>query len=103
MAEKPRSCVKCGGLLEAADGPGRPATYCSTTCRRLAEFEIRRIDRRLAAYELERRELKAEGPDPCDDDARQRRLRALRKWAAADERRLRELVGIGQNNQKAAA
>ncbi|RTL08574.1 MAG: hypothetical protein EKK62_06895 [Acidimicrobiia bacterium] len=103
MTKKPTTCAKCGTALAPYAGTGRPSAYCGEVCRRLAEYEIKRIDRRLAAYELERRELKAEGPDPFDDDARQRRLRALRKWTATDERRLRELVGSGQNNQNAAA
>ncbi|KAB2868478.1 MAG: hypothetical protein IT503_14370 [Burkholderiaceae bacterium] len=95
------TCVKCGNLFEREPGPGRPAAYCGATCRRLVEFEIRRLDRRIAAYELEQRALKYDGPgdDEWNERERQRRMRALRKWLAADEARLRELVAAGQGNQ----
>ena len=41
----------CGQPLEQKSGAGRPAKYCSTACRRAAEFEIRRIDKLLARLE----------------------------------------------------
>ena len=41
----------CGQPLEEKSGAGRPATYCSTSCRRAAEFEIRRLDKLLARLE----------------------------------------------------
>jgi hypothetical protein len=36
---------------------GRPPTFCSVACRRVAEHELRRIDRRLAGLEDERDRL----------------------------------------------
>jgi len=33
---------------------GRPPVYCSSACRRVAEAELRRLDRRLASLESER-------------------------------------------------
>lgn len=33
---------------------GRPPTYCSVACRRVAEAELRRIDRRIAGLESDR-------------------------------------------------
>jgi hypothetical protein len=42
-----QGCRKCGADLPARPRRGRPAAYCSEPCRRLAEYEIRRIDRRL--------------------------------------------------------
>jgi hypothetical protein len=91
------NCSKCGSPIERPAGPGRPAAYCSDVCKRLVEYELRRIDRRLAQYELEQRELKADGVDEWEEDEakRQRRLRALRTWIRTDEARLRELLGGG--------
>jgi len=97
----PRSCATCGAELPPKEGPGRPPTYCGEACRRLAEWRIRMLARRIAGYELEQRGLKFEGPsdNEWDERERQRRMRALRKWLAADEARLRELIAAGQNNQ----
>ena len=47
------TCVKCFRPL--ARGPvGRPAAYCSPGCRRAAEYELRRLQRRLERLEDER-------------------------------------------------
>lgn len=35
-------CPECSGPMPAAKSTGRPATYCSPTCRRAAEYAIRR-------------------------------------------------------------
>jgi hypothetical protein len=40
------SCLICSADLERPP-TGRPPTYCSKTCRRAAELEIRRAGRRL--------------------------------------------------------
>src|SRR5262245_65836804 len=47
-------CVKCTRAIET-NGTGRPAIYCSVPCRRSAEFEIRRLVRRLEKLEDEQR------------------------------------------------
>jgi hypothetical protein len=82
-----------------AAGPGRPPTYCGESCRRLVEYEIRRLDRRLGAYELELREELADRT-PAEDAwidklgrTRTQRINDLKKWMAADSARLHELVG----------
>jgi sugar-specific transcriptional regulator TrmB len=77
---------------------GRPPSYCSAPCRRLAEYEIRRLDRRLGRYEDQLREELADRNEAShwvDNLGRTRtqRLNDLRKWIAADESRLRELAG----------
>lgn len=46
------NCIKCNAKLPEHEGPGRPKDYCSTACRRAAELEIRRLDRRLEALEV---------------------------------------------------
>jgi hypothetical protein len=95
------TCLKCGAELERAAGPGRPPSYCGATCKRLVEYEIRRLDRRLADYEFQLREEQADRNDPAawiDNLGRTRtqRINDLRKWVAADEARLRELIGGGR-------
>lgn len=89
------TCAKCKAAIEPRPGPGRPPTYCSDACKRLIEFELRRIDRRLAKYESDRRELLYDGPydDSWDEAERKKRLRALRRWIDEDEARLRQLAG----------
>lgn len=92
--EKPDlQCIKCGSPLAPKAGTGRPAIYCGESCRRLVEYEIRRLDRRIAAYELELRGLRYDGPDDFDDTERQKRMRALRRWVTEDEARLLTLLG----------
>jgi hypothetical protein len=46
-----KRCVKCNGIIERQSATGRPASYCSTSCRRAAEIEIARITKRIAEYE----------------------------------------------------
>lgn len=89
----PDKCASCAAPLESHAGPGRPATYCSEGCRRLAEFRIRTLVRRIDRYETDRRNLLVRGIDPFDDAARQRRLRALRRWINEDNAALRGLLG----------
>ncbi|MGH8592342.1 MAG: hypothetical protein ACREX9_21850 [Gammaproteobacteria bacterium] len=48
MAEK--VCKSCGVSLPV-NRTGWPSDYCSTGCRRAAEFEIRRVNRRLESLE----------------------------------------------------
>jgi hypothetical protein len=46
-------CLKCRAPLTPTD-VGRPPTYCSTGCRRAAEYELRRIQRHLERLEAQR-------------------------------------------------
>jgi hypothetical protein len=98
MVKKLAGCLKCGTPISAAPGPGRPPTYCGETCRRLTEFELRRLDRRLSRYADELREEQADR-NPADawidnlGRTRTQRLNDLHRWIAEDEARLRELVG----------
>lgn len=41
---------KCRKEVRQVIGRGRPRTYCSDECRRLAESELRRLDLRLRHY-----------------------------------------------------
>lgn len=50
------TCRKCGAALAGRPGVGRPAWYCSTGCRRAAEYELRRAQDALATVEKRARE-----------------------------------------------
>jgi ribosomal protein L40E len=47
----PGICRKCGADLPEAAGPGRPRAYCSTGCRRAAEYEAKRINKAIEEVE----------------------------------------------------
>ena len=51
MNGKTASCVKCGAALPPGKAVGRPQRYCSTACRRLAEYEVSRLQSRLSRME----------------------------------------------------
>jgi hypothetical protein len=44
-------CQKCGTPIAQHEGRGRPSSYCSTSCRRAAEHEIRRLDKHITMLE----------------------------------------------------
>jgi hypothetical protein len=44
-----KRCRKCGGPLPEAATTGRLAAYCSVECWRMAELEVKRINRCLEA------------------------------------------------------
>ena len=46
-------CLKCRAPLTPT-AAGRPPSYCSTGCRRAAEYELRRIQRHLERLEAQR-------------------------------------------------
>lgn len=95
--EKLSPCPSCGAALPPHEGgPGRPAVYCSEPCRRLAEFRIRALCRRIEKYELEQREVKAGNHSYYEQEDYDRRLRALRTWIKRDNATLRALLG-GKN------
>ena len=96
MVEQLSTCPSCGTPFGPRPGPGRPGVYCGESCRRLAEFELRLIARRLDKSICSLRALQAEGASPPFDleaDERRRKMRALRKWIAEDQERLRALLG----------
>lgn len=45
------TCRVCGAGIEPKTTGGRPPTFCSVAFRRVAEFEIRRINRTLERLE----------------------------------------------------
>ena len=44
------ACATCGGQVNQSD-TGRPRVYCDITCRRVAEYRIRRITTLLSTAE----------------------------------------------------
>ena len=79
------SCLKCGEPLQRP-AAGRPPTYCSTTCRRAAESERRRLQRRLQGLEATLAAAEAQGRGD------QAQAIWLRKAIATAEGRLRVLL-----------
>jgi len=97
MSDQPR-CRKCSTPIEQSAGKGRPAAYCGIACRRLAEFEVRRLTRLLEG--LEEKRIHLEQPSvlahPIKDlygRTATEELDDLLKSMARVENRLRALLG----------
>ena len=90
--EKLTLCASCGAELEPHTGSGRPFVYCGEPCRRIAEYQIRALVRRLDKSEIELRSLKVDGGFYSDED-RRKRMAALRRWIKEDTAKLRSLLG----------
>lgn len=91
MGEK--VCKTCGASLPASKG-GRPADYCSTGCRKAAEYAIRRIDRRLEVLERALSNIRI-GPDCCYSTTmkgKEETIEAYEAEIALQTARLRELL-----------
>lgn len=52
-------CRQCGADLDQRMAPGRPRAYCSSRCKRLTEYEVRRLQRRLEGLESLAAEVRA--------------------------------------------
>jgi hypothetical protein len=91
------ACAVCAAALEPRSGPGRPSVYCGAVCRRIAEFKIRALVRRIESQEIELREISVRDSTLDEYDLAQRRTRrrALRRWLEEDRAALRELLGDG--------
>lgn len=89
------ACAQCGAPLDPPSGAGRPRTYCSTACRRLAELAIRRLNRRLEYLEgiLSHDRIAGSGEGAWCEPPAERRARIGRVSAEVVliERRLRSL------------
>ncbi len=86
-SEMNMSCPKCGGEVPSHEGRGRPSVYCSATCRRLAELEIRRLQRLLEGLERRRSSARLNGWRKDVED--------VGAEIARTEGRLRQLVESG--------
>ena len=87
------TCLKCGDPL-TKPATGRPPRYCSAPCRRLAEYEIKRLQRHLQRLETEREELRNSRLKLGDYLGRTHRQQVNdnHKAIAKAETRLRELL-----------
>ena len=90
-------CVKCGGALPPGKAVGRPPRYCSTACRRLAEYEVSRLQSRLSRLEDELLREKHNRSGLKDFSGRDvaARMVDLRADIEHTEARLRELIVAG--------
>lgn len=95
-------CQKCGRPLEKPR-TGRPPRWCSKGCRRAAEYEITRLQRRLQSLEDEREKRRGEkNRDGRDWLGRTHAeyARALEEGIREAEERLRALL---DDKQEAAS
>ncbi len=93
------TCPKCGKSVVQKPGDGRPEVYCGIPCRRLAEYEIKRVQRAIVNAEDEQKEWRQRADLGMHDDLVGQPGLSARKadWYAGEvarlEARLRELVG----------
>ncbi len=91
VRKKTRSCKSCAKRFPVTPR-GRPKDYCSTACRRANEFEIRRLNSRIARLEDR---ASANRLDPiamaigCGDGG-------LAEEIALQQKRLRELLNTDE-------
>ena len=91
-------CVECGRAVEHLP-TGRPRSFCSTACRRLAEFELRRVARRIERLETNLESLRGVRDDGIPDGyghSPQKRRELLVLGIKEAEKRLRDLLDAGE-------
>jgi hypothetical protein len=93
------TCIRCAAPV-TKPATGRPPTYCSTTCRRAAEFELRRCERRLERLEGKASDLRIEGAIPHGHDWHDRRLARVTLEIEHYERRLETLLRRGATTER---
>ena len=94
------SCIKCGTPLSYA-GTGRKPRYCAQSCRRAAEYELRRVQRHL--FNLEAQRTTYQRRQQVVKEARIKRriqedIDALTAAIDRQEARLRALLGAGEGS-----
>lgn len=98
VAKPTLTCIRCAADLPEPAATGRPARYCGDTCKRLAEYEVRRLDRRIAGYEFQLREELADRTPAAEawidnlGRTRAQRINDLRKWIKTDTERMQQLL-----------
>lgn len=90
-------CPKCASPVRQRPGRGRPRVFCSTVCRQVAAYEIKRLQRRLELRESRRltlRHMEGYGREIKDGLFRTwaEQLAAVEAEIAEDEARLRVLL-----------
>ncbi|MGH8729782.1 MAG: hypothetical protein ACREV9_16870 [Burkholderiales bacterium] len=94
------ACLKCGKLIDSNAATGRPKSYCSIGCRRLAEFEIRRLAQFLAKHEEQWR-LARWDRFGCADvlgRTREQQIEDLERALRDAESRLKALLDSGETH-----
>jgi len=88
-----RACPVCGSIVPESTG-GRPARYCSPTCRRLAAYELRRVQARLVRLENQAEACRRDRSGLADAHFSSPEQRAADIQAELDRNtaRLRELI-----------
>ena len=99
--EKLMKCQTCGTEIEKP-ATGRPKRYCSTACRRVAEFEIRRLNKRIGRLEerFDDESEQVDAPTPWDDVYGRNpaaRLAAVEKLIRRAETRLKTLLTAAED------
>jgi hypothetical protein len=93
------TCLMCGAPLPPAKPTGRPARYCSTTCRRAAEYALRRTNAHLQRAEMQRDSIQRSldcGHYYPSRRAAQREIEVLDAAIARYRAELRQLIGAGE-------
>lgn len=87
-------CVKCGKPIQTTATTGRPPDYCSASCRRAAEYEVRRVNRRIEMLEerLAWEKLTNENTRDASGRKRAERVDSLNGLIAEAEGRLKRLL-----------
>lgn len=95
------ACRKCRTTI-AQNTTGRPALYCSISCRRASEQEIRRIQQRLANLEDQLIDCKLNRSSMMywDGTSAEERSTLLREVIAEEEAKFKALLG-GDDSQEA--
>jgi hypothetical protein len=93
-----KAYIKCGQPLAGGTTTGRPRIYYSTVCRRVAELEVKRINRCLEALEGRLSERLLQGDMGLKDLAgrsHREQMAALKAEIARQEERPRALLEQG--------
>lgn len=69
-----KNCVTCNKPIESTAKTGRPRDYCSAACRRMAEREILRLEKRIAGLEEDLMRYRCLAPDTVLGDGRVREV-----------------------------
>lgn len=88
-------CIKCGQEIKPVSTTGRPPDYCSPGCRKSAEYEIGRVNRRLADLENDLVHEKLHNDKKsvnCNGQSPQERIAALENAIVESESRLKVLL-----------
>ena len=91
-------CLVCHRPIDRPQ-TGRPPSYCGESCRRLAEFEIRRVDRRLSKLEDLASDARIQAATAPTESVRDLHARYLDACSAESDRllaRLRDLFEGGE-------